>query len=81
MALVGLFALFHGHAHGAEMPAAASELSYAAGFVGATTLLHAVGVGLGLLFGLEAGKLGHRLVQAGGGAMALFGAATMVGVL
>jgi len=49
MALVGGFAIFHGWAHGAEMPATARGLGYGAGFVLATTLLHAVGVGLGLL--------------------------------
>jgi len=49
MALVGLFAIFHGHAHGTEIPAAASGLNYAAGFVLATAGLHASGVALGLL--------------------------------
>ena len=51
MALVGGFAVFHGVAHGAEMPAAADGLGYGAGFVAATALLHAAGVGLGLLTG------------------------------
>jgi urease accessory protein len=46
MALVGAFALFHGHAHGAEMPAAANPFLYAGGFALATALLHGVGVGL-----------------------------------
>jgi urease accessory protein len=81
MALVGFFAVFHGYAHGAEMPAAASALPYAAGFIGATALLHAAGVGLGLLFGLEGRRLGHRVVRAAGGAMALFGVAVLAGVL
>jgi urease accessory protein len=81
MALVGFFAVFHGYAHGAEMPAAASALPYAAGFVGATALLHATGVGLGLLFGLEGKRLGHHVVQAAGGAMAVFGVAVLAGVL
>jgi urease accessory protein len=81
MALVGFFAVFHGYVHGAEMPAAASGLPYAAGFVGATALLHGVGVGLGLLVGLEGGKLGRRVVQAGGGAMALLGIAVLAGSL
>ena len=69
MALVGFFAVFHGHAHGAEMPAAASGVPYAAGFVGATAMLHAVGVGIVLLVGWQAGALSRRLVQASGGAM------------
>ena len=50
-----LFALFHGHAHGAEMPESLSGLDYAAGFVLATALLHALGVGIGM----AAGRLGH----------------------
>jgi len=48
-ALVGLFALCHGHAHGLEMPATATGLTYGAGFVFATALLHATGIGAGLL--------------------------------
>ena len=46
--IVGLFAIFHGYAHGAEMPETASALAYAAGFVGATAFLHACGIGLGI---------------------------------
>ena len=48
MALVGSFAVFHGFAHGAEMPLAASGVAYGAGFVFATGLLHVAGIGLGL---------------------------------
>jgi urease accessory protein len=47
--LVALFAVFHGHAHGAEMPATASGLAYGIGFVLATGFLHAFGIGLGWL--------------------------------
>jgi urease accessory protein len=78
MALVGFFALFHGYVHGAEMPGAMSAVPYAAGFVAATALLHAIGVRLGLLFGFEGKRFGRRVVQAGGGAMALFGLAILV---
>jgi urease accessory protein len=49
--LVGFFAVFHGYAHGLEMPATASALAYGAGFVAATAMLHAVGIGLGLAIG------------------------------
>lgn len=49
MGLVAFFAVFHGYAHGVEMPETASSLAYGAGFVAATALLHAVGVGLGLM--------------------------------
>jgi urease accessory protein len=79
-ALVGLFAVFHGHAHGAEMPADASGLGYAAGFMLATASLHVAGIGLGI----AVGKIGARsklVLQAGGGAMALAGVALMGGYL
>lgn len=45
--LVALMALFHGHAHGTELPAMASAWSYAAGFILSTSLLHAIGLGVG----------------------------------
>lgn len=44
MALVAAFALFHGHAHGAELPAMASAATFAAGFAVATALLHGAGI-------------------------------------
>ncbi len=47
MLLVGLFAVFHGYAHGLEMPQASSAILYGSGFVLATTLLHLIGIGLG----------------------------------
>jgi urease accessory protein len=50
MAVVGLFALFHGYAHGHEMPAAASALPFSIGFVLATAFLHGVGLAAGLWF-------------------------------
>ncbi len=46
--IVGLFAIFHGHAHGAEMPGTASGIAYGAGFLIATAFLHACGIGLGI---------------------------------
>ncbi len=51
MGLVGFFAVFHGYAHGLEMPETVSALAYGAGFVAATAMLHAVGIGLGLMIG------------------------------
>ncbi len=47
--IVGIFALFHGYAHGAELPSAADPIGYAVGFVLATGLLHVAGIGIGLL--------------------------------
>jgi urease accessory protein len=48
MAIVGLFALFHGYAHGAEMPDSASGFAYGIGFVVATASLHLSGIALGI---------------------------------
>ena len=48
MGLVGFFAVFHGYAHGIEMPETVSGLAYGVGFVAATAMLHGVGIGLGL---------------------------------
>ena len=75
MAAVGFFALFHGYAHGAELPDGITGLWFALGFLLATSLLHSTGVGLGLLLQRQASS--RRLVQAGGGAMALVGAAVL----
>lgn len=57
---VGFFAIFHGHAHGAEMSQTASPLAYAAGFVIATGLLHLAGIALGLLARSQTGALAVR---------------------
>lgn len=63
--LVGFFAIFHGHAHGTELPAGQSGLLYSMGFVIATGLLHAAGIVIGLIHRWPAG----RLVLRGGGAV------------
>jgi urease accessory protein len=78
MALTGLFAIFHGHAHGAEMPDASSGLTYAAGFMLATALLHGVGIALGLGAGRLSERGGWRAAQAAGGVMALAGVAILL---
>lgn len=70
MVVVGLFALFHGHAHGTEIPMAASGLTYAAGFVLATAGLHACGIGLGLL---TQKRLSAPALRYAGAAIALAG--------
>jgi urease accessory protein len=69
MALVGFFAFFHGHAHGGEL-GAAGALPYAIGFAAATIALHAVGIGLGRVFG---GNAGRAFARFAGGATALGG--------
>ncbi|WP_299235776.1 HupE/UreJ family protein [uncultured Halomonas sp.] len=68
--LVGLFAVFHGHAHGTEMPAMASGLAYGIGFVIATAALHGCGVGLGHLARRWASP---RIAQYAGALIAAFG--------
>ena len=80
-ALAGLFAVFHGHAHGAEMPADAGGLGYGLGFMLATALLHAAGVGFGFLLGRIAAKQGGRVARAAGGAAALAGLVILAGVI
>jgi urease accessory protein len=50
MTIVALFALFHGYAHGHEMPEAAAALPFSIGFVLATALLHAAGLAAGIGF-------------------------------
>jgi urease accessory protein len=76
MSLAGAFAVFHGHAHGTEMPLDASGLEYGAGFVLATALLHAAGIGLGA----GAATIGRSLVlRLGGGGIALAGLALAAG--
>lgn len=58
--LVGFFAIFHGHAHGTELPAGQSGLLYSMGFVIATGCLHGVGISLGLIHRWPAGRLALR---------------------
>ena len=80
LGLVGFFAIFHGHAHGAEMPAAAAGLAYAAGFMIATAVLHGLGVGLGLATGALARGRFDSAVRYAGGAMSLAGVGILAGV-
>ena len=60
LAMVGVFAIFHGHAHGTELPAGQSGLLYSMGFVIATGCLHGVGIAIGLVNGIPAGRLALR---------------------
>ncbi len=70
-ALVGAFAVFHGHAHGRELPAGQSALLYSLGFVVATGCLHAAGIGIGLVHRWGWGRIALRVT---GAAVALAGA-------
>ncbi|HLY45076.1 MAG TPA: HupE/UreJ family protein [Stellaceae bacterium] len=60
LAVVGVFAFAHGHAHGTELPEAADPLAFTIGFVGATGLLHVTGIGIGLLGRFPNGALAIR---------------------
>lgn len=74
-ALVAAFAVFHGHAHGAEMAAGADAAGYAAGFVAATALLHGIGIALSPR---AVPRLPLMATRAAGGAMALAGIGLLV---
>lgn len=68
--IVGVFAIFHGYAHGAELPESANAISYAMGFVIATGSLHALGILAGLIKKWPAGE---KCLRAGGVLIALCG--------
>lgn len=69
--IVAAFALFHGYAHGKELPSAADPIAYSAGFVLATGLLHVLGIGLGAFNRHPVGVIANRAI---GGLIALTGA-------
>ena len=68
--LVAFFAIFHGYAHGAELPPGSSGLLYSVGFVVATGALHATGIAIGLIHHWSAGR---ALLRAAGGCVAAAG--------
>ena len=70
--IVGAFAVFHGHAHGAELPPGTDAVAFSVGFVMATGLLHLAGIAFGLLTRWPAGRIGVRVAGVG---IALVGAA------
>ncbi|WP_288410358.1 HupE/UreJ family protein [uncultured Herbaspirillum sp.] len=69
--VVSLFAMFHGYAHGVELPHGSSAALYGTGFIVATALLHAAGLGIGLVAGQ---KMADRVVRIGGVGIAAVGA-------
>jgi urease accessory protein len=75
MSLAGAFALFHGHAHGTELPGFAHPAAYGAGFVAATALLHGAGFGIASLARRHAAKLPFRIA---GIAMAAIGGGLLI---
>jgi urease accessory protein len=76
--IVGGFAIFHGYAHGAEMPDASDAVSYALGFVIATGALHLCGIAFGSLARWPSGRLA---VRAAGWVIAILGGAYLTGVV
>lgn len=76
--IVGAFAIFHGHAHGTELPEAASPYSYALGFVVATGLLHLAGIAFGQLTNRP---WGSYAVRASGLVIAAVGGAFLTGAV
>jgi len=71
-ALVGLFAVFHGHAHGTELPPGQSGLLYSLGFVVATGCLHAIGIAIGATHRWPAGRIALRIAGGGVGLAGVF---------
>lgn len=76
--IVAVFAIFHGYAHGTEMPHTANPLAYAVGFVLATGALHLCGIAFGLL---ERNSAGRIAVRATGGVIAMLGVGFLTGAL
>lgn len=81
MALVGVFAVFHGHAHGAEMPADSSGIAYAVGFAVSTALLHLAGIAAAFGIARLIGRHGKLAAQVAGGAFAIGGVGILAGWL
>lgn len=81
MGLVGVFAIFHGHAHGAEMPETTAGLTYALGFVIATALLHAAGILAALGVSRIVGRHVKTAAQVAGAVFALGGVGILAGWL
>ncbi|MCL4110448.1 UNVERIFIED_CONTAM: hypothetical protein GTU68_022330 [Idotea baltica] len=76
--VVGTFAIFHGHAHGTELPGATNPLIYSIGFVIGTGLLHLAGIAFGELSRWSWGKMA---VRAGGAVIAAMGLGFLTGAL
>lgn len=77
MAFVGVFAIFHGHAHGAEMPELASPVLYALGFLFGTAVIHLGGVMIGL--GMQRMTGQRNLMRVTGAAIAAMGGYLLAG--
>ena len=76
--LVGAFAVFHGYAHGVELPVGADAIAFSMGFVIATGMLHVAGIAFGALSRWPAGRIA---VRAAGGVIAVIGFGYLTGAL
>jgi urease accessory protein len=81
MALVGVFAIFHGHAHGTEMPVDGSGMLYGMGFMVATAMLHGFGITLGLSIRWFDEAPRRRVMQTCGAAIGLIGTGLVIGLV
>lgn len=81
MSLVGVFAIFHGHAHGAEMPTSEGGLEFALGFVAATAILHIAGIAAALGTARLSGRFGKPIARLAGAAFAIGGVGILAGWL
>ncbi len=81
VAVVGFFAIFHGYAHGAEMPANAAALTYAIAFLIATALLHLTGAALGLGIDKAGQRTGSAFVRVAGAFGLVAGLGIFTGIL
>jgi len=79
--VVGLFAIFHGYAHGKELPHAAQPLAFGMAFVLATGMLHVFGISLGTLHQWPSGARVLRLLGAGVACVSVFLVATAFGMM
>lgn len=75
--IVGAFAIFHGYAHGTELPSTVNAFAYAVGFVVSTGILHLIGIAFGLLVKWPAGRM---VVRGAGGLISLAGVAFLTGI-
>lgn len=75
--IVAFFAIFHGYAHGTELPEAVSPAAYGIGFVISTGVLHLAGIAFGLLIKWPSGVYA---IQAGGGVISLVGLSFLFGI-
>ncbi|MBB2830099.1 UNVERIFIED_ORG: urease accessory protein [Rhizobium esperanzae] len=81
LGMVGFFAIFHGHAHGSEMPEDAAGAAYAAGFMIATGLLHIAGLALGYVIGRAGENRSVLVTRMAGGVAAISGLGILAGLI